>query len=91
METYRKLSGARSPSLSRNISISYIRFVRNFLAIARVPSSQSRSVHEFIPLGLTTESRPMTAKLAGFFKGRALLVFFNKTIPSLAIARATVL
>jgi hypothetical protein len=33
----------------------------------------------------------MTAKLAGFFKGRALLVFFNKTIPSLAIARATVL
>jgi hypothetical protein len=39
---------------------------------------------------LTTADDPIKAKLAGFERGRALLLFLSKTIPSLAICLTSV-
>lgn len=57
--------------------------------IASVPLSQPLSVQELRPPKVGDASRPIMAKLAGFFKGKILLSFFRRTMPSRAIALAT--
>jgi hypothetical protein len=54
------------------------------------PVLQPRSVQAFAPAGLTAAAEPMRARLAGFERGRALLLFLSNTMPSRAICLARV-
>ena len=85
------LSSAGTPAMrSMSASQTYEATMVSTHPCPSAPVLQPRSVQAFAPAGLTTAADPINAKLAGFDRGRALLLFFSRTIPSLAICLASV-
>jgi hypothetical protein len=88
----RILRSARPPSVRGICQQQMIRQLEIVLThpCPSAPVLQPRSVQAFAPAGLTAAAEPMRARLAGFERGRALLLFLSNTMPSRAICLARV-